>query len=217
MILTIKKFLINKDNDYEKMTSRVGQMKIFLEHILAGRVPNENYSSDSLLSFCHSLVQGQRPAEPGLEEGSWSVSATAADIEDEDRMDYHYFPTFLALSLLISCGSQDSRVKEIPGYEDALKKGFGFAVSENLEGFGFNSFFQQMEAVLIMGSGGCPLWLKAHPDSCPVLVDRLGQLGNEFKSRLDKEDTVLPFGGDYKPQFMLACKLLAPLMESINQ
>ena len=214
MILTIKKFLINKDNDYEKMTSRVGQMKIFLEHILAGRVPNEKFSADALLSFCRSLVEGQRGTEPGLAPGSWSVCSTAEDIDEDDRMDYHFFPTFLALSLLITCSSKDPRVKDIPGFEDSLKKGFDFAVSENLEGYGFNSFFQQMEAALIMGSGGCPGWLKDHPECCPPMAKRLGQLGMEFKERLDQDNTILSFGGDYKVQFQLASQFLAPLMES---
>ncbi|QEN09295.1 hypothetical protein EXM22_15400 [Oceanispirochaeta crateris] len=214
MILTIKKFFPNKDNDYEKMTSKVGQMKIFLEHILAGRVPNEKYSADSLLSFCRSLVEGQRGSEAGLADGSWSVCSSALDIDEDDRMDYHFFPTFIALSLLISCASRDSRVKTIPGFDDALKRGFSFAISENLEGLGFNSFFQQMEACLIMGSGGCFLWLKEHPDCCPPMAEKLKQLGVEFKKRLSEGETVLPFGGDYKVQFQLACQFLAPLMES---
>ena len=212
----MKKFIINKDNDYEKMTSRVGQMKIFLEHILAGRVPNEEYSADSLLGFCRSLVEGQRGGEPGLAEGSWSVCSSPLDIAEDDRMDYHFFPTFIALSLLVGCAGKDPRVRDIPGFDEALKKGFSFAVSENLEGYGFNSFFQQMEAILILGSGACPSWLQSHPECCPPMAQRLGLLGVEYKKRLDKGDTILSFGGDYKIQFQLATKFLAPLMGDIT-
>ncbi|MBF9015492.1 MULTISPECIES: hypothetical protein [unclassified Oceanispirochaeta] len=213
MILTVKKFLTNKDNDYESMTSRVGQMRIFLEHILAGRVPNEKYSQDSLLQYCRSLVEGQRDGMEGLDAGSWSVSPSPLEIAEDDKNDYHFFPTYIALATLVFCGEKDSRVKDIPGYDDALKKGFSFAVSSELNGYGFNSLFQQMEAVLILGSGGCPRYLVSNPDSGPVMISRLKELGNDFQQRLDKDDTILSFGGDYKRQFTLACKLLEPLME----
>ncbi|MDC7240319.1 MAG: hypothetical protein PQJ50_08160 [Spirochaetales bacterium] len=211
MILTIKKFIVNKDNDYENMTSRVGQMRIFLDHILAGNVPNENYTADSLLAYCRSLIEGQRGAEEGLHAGSWSVSPAPAEIDEDDRVDYHFFPTYLALSLLVLCGEKDHRVREIPGYEEALAKGFSFAVSRNLEGYGFNSFFQQVEAVLILGSGGCTRWLKDHPESSPEMVSCLKDLAADYSERLDTNKTVLAFGGDYREQLTLACRYMEPL------
>lgn len=213
MILTVKKFLINKDNDYEKMTSRVGQMRIFLDHILAERIPNKTFSQDSLLEYCRSLVEGQRGEMEGLQAGSWSVSPAPGEVAEDDRVDYHFFPSYIALATLVHCGLKDSRVREIPGYEDALKNGFAFAVSSDLNGYGFNSLFQQMEAVLILGSGSCPAYLRSHPDCCPDLLRRLQELHDDFRTRLDSGDTVLSFGGDYRKQFALACKLLEPLME----
>lgn len=212
MILTIKKFLFNKDNDYESMTSRVGQMRIFLDHILAGRVPNEKFSQDSLLQYCKSLVEGQREGMEGLDLGSWSVSPAPLEIEEDDKNDYHFFPTYIALATLVFCGQKDSRVLALPGYDEVLKKGFTFAVSANLNGFGYNSLFQQIEAVLILGSGACPAYLVDHPDCCPAMLKRLKELGEDFQNRLDSEDTILSFGGDYKKQFTLACKLLDPLL-----
>ncbi|MDC7235516.1 MAG: hypothetical protein PQJ58_19965 [Spirochaetales bacterium] len=212
MILTVKKFLINEDNDYERMTSRVGQMRIFLDHILAGRVPNEKFGKDSVLQYCRSLVEGQREAAEGLAAGSWSVSPAPGEVEEEDRIDYHFFPTYIALSTLVYCAAQDPRVSEIPSYHEVLKKGFAFAVSANLDGYGFNSLFQQLEAVLILGSGLCPAYLLEHPDSSPALLARLKELGAEYKERLEKNDTVLAFGGDYKKQFTIACTLLEPLL-----
>jgi len=211
MILTIKKFSINKDNDYEKMTSKVGQMRIFLENILSGRVPNESYSSDNLYNFCRSLIEAQRPSGPELADGSWSVSPEPSEVAEEDRIDYHYFPTFLALSLLVSCGKKDSRIPALPGYNDALRRGFEFSMSGNLEGVGFNSLFQQVESILILGSGGCFSWLADNPECCPDLVGRLRELENVFRTRLESGDTVLDFGGDYKTQFTLVCQFLKPL------
>lgn len=212
MILTIKKFQINEDNDYERMTSRVGQMRIFLDHILAGRVPNEKFTQDSLLQYCRSLVEGQRDEMEGLEAGSWSVSPAPLEIAEDDRNDYHFFPTYIALATLVYCGEKDSRVRDIPSYKDVLQKGFAFAVSSDLNGYGFNSLFQQLEAVIILGSGSCPSYLKRHPECCPKMLNRLRELGTEFQNRLDSGDTVLSFGGDYKKQFTLACNLLEPLM-----
>jgi len=213
MILTIKKFTINKDNDYEKMTSKVGQLRIFLEHILSGRVPNDSYSLDDLTGFCRSLIETQRSAVPGLADGSWSVSPAPGEITREDEMDYHFFPTFLALALLVTGGRKDSRIPALPGYEEALKRGFAFAITGNLDGYGFNSLFQQVEAVLILGSGGCISWLADNRNCCPELAVRLKELGDNFRHRLESGHTVLEFGGDYKAQFTLASQFLRPLSE----
>ncbi len=214
MILTLKKFFVNKDNDYEEMASRVGAHRIFLENILSGQVPNDEYGPDKLRSYCESLVQGQRTGVEGLEDGSWSVSPDPSEISQEDAMDYHYFPTFIALAILTHCSRKfPEQIGSIPGLEDALVKGFHFAASSNLEGFGFNSLFQQIESILILGSGGCPAWLKEHPEACPSLVERLREIGREYRKRLDSGDTALSFGGDYKPQFTLAVRFLEPLLD----
>jgi hypothetical protein len=214
MILTLKKFFVNKDNDYEKMASRVGAHRIFLENILAGNVPNEEYPLDQLVLYCRSLIDGQRAGVPGLPDGSWSVSPDPSGVSEEDCMDYHFFPTLIAISLLTLCaGKYPEEIGTLPGLEKALERGYAFILTGNLEGFGFNSLFQQVESILILGSGGCPAWLASHPDASPALVERLREIGQSYKNRLEKGDTLLSFGGDYKPQFALALKSLQPLME----
>ena len=214
MILTLKKFFVNKDNDYEEMASRVGAHRIFLENILAGHVPNEEYGTDKLRTYCESLVLGQRIGVQGLKDGSWSVSPAPAEISPEDVMDYHYFPTFIALAVLTYCSQKfPEEIGSIPGLDDALVLGYDFAASSNLEGFGFNSLFQQIESILILGSAGCAGWLKEHPEACPSLVRRLKEIGRDYSKRLDSGDTALSFGGDYKPQFTLAVRFLEPLLD----
>ena len=212
MILTLKEFFVNKDNDYEDMASRVGARRIFLENILAGKVPNEKYGIGPLKIYCQSLIDRQRIGVPGLKDGSWSVSPDPLGVAEEDRMDYHYFPTFIALSTLIACSRKfPEEIGSLGGLEDALIKGFRFVAAGNLEGYGFNSLFQQVESILILGSGGCIAWLMEHPNASPELNIRLKELGAEFQNRLDSGDTVLSFGGDYKRQFSLAVKILEPL------
>ncbi len=211
MILTLKTFAVNKDNDYEKMASRVGQLRIFLNHLLAGDLPNQDYTQKDLAGFCRSLIDAQRGAEEGLTDGSWSVSPAPAELDEDDRIDYHFFPTYLALSLLVSSGSRFPALCQIPGYHEALERGFGFAVSENLQGYGFNSFFQEVEAVLILGAGGCARWLKDHPSCCPALLARLKELKADYQNRLDEERTLVDSGADYRGEYTLACTYLSCL------
>jgi len=214
MVLTLKKYFVNKTNEYEDMTSRVGALRIFLENILSGQVPNDEYGVEKLTRFCQSLIDGQRIGVAGLRDGSWSVSPDPSEISEEDLVDYHYFPTYIALSLLITCSEKyPEEIGSLPGLNEVLIRGFEFSLTGNLEGFGFNSLFQQVESVLILGSGGCIRWLADHPEVCPSLAARLKEIGGEYKSRLEKGDTVLPFGGDYKPQFTLALKTLEPLFK----
>ncbi len=213
MILTLKKFFVNKDNDYGNMAERVGARRIFLENVLSGKVPNDEYGVDKLKAYCESLIEGQRMGVPGLEDGSWSVSPDPSGVSEEDKVDFHYFPTYVALSMLLACSKKFPReIGSLPGLEEALHRGFRFAITGNLDGFGFNNLFQQVESILILGSGGCPGWLAENPEVCPALNKRLKELGNEFRARLETGDTVLSFGGDYKTQFTLAVKLLQPLI-----
>ena len=213
MILTLKKFFVNKDNDYNDMAERVGARRIFMENVIAGRVPNEEYTLDKLVFYCQSLIDGQRRDVPGLPDGSWSISPDPSEISEEDQVDYHYFPTFIALSTLIFSAKKFPReIGALPGLDEALAGGFEFALTGNLEGYAFNSLFQQIESVLILGSGGCPSWLAEHPSVCPALAERLREIGLDYQNRLEKGDTVLSFGGDYKPQFSLAVKFLKPLI-----
>ncbi len=213
MILTLKKFFVNKDNDYEDMASRVGAHRIFLENILSGRVPNEEYGIEKLKVYCQSLIEGQRIGVQGLKDGSWSVSPDPSGIAEEDKMDYHYFPTFIALAVLTACSRKfPDEIGTLPGLDEALARGYSFAISANLEGFGFNSLFQQIESILILGSGGCPVWLREHPEVSPAIINRLKEIGDDYKKRLETGDTKLSFGGDYKTQFTLAVKFLEPLL-----
>lgn len=211
MTLTVKKFFVNKDNDYEEMASRVGAHRIFLENILAGKVPNEEYSPEKLALYCASFIERQRKGVSGLADGSWSVSPDPSGVSEEDRMDYHYFPTFIALAILTICAEKfPEEIGALPGLEEALAGGYRFALTGNLEGYGFNSLFQQIESVLILGSGGCLKWLAARPEVCPGLNARLAEIAREYRTRLEGGDTALPFGGDYKVQFTLALKFLQP-------
>ena len=212
MILTLKKFFVNKDNDYEDMVSRVGAHRIFLENILAGRAPNEEYGIEKLKVYCQSLIDGQRKGVSGLQDGSWSVSPDPSGVAEEDQVDFHYFPTFIALAALTTCsGKFPEDIGTLPGLDEAIALGYEFAISGNLDGYGFNSLFQQIESILILGSGGCPAWLMDHPDICPAMVKRLREIGEDYKKRLAAGNTAMSFGGDYKTQFALAVKLLGPV------
>jgi len=212
MILTLKKFFVNKDNDYGEMTERVGARRIFLDNVLAGKVPNDEYGVEKLLAYCQSLIDGQRKGVSGLEDGSWSVSPDPSEVSEEDLMDYHYFPTFIAIAMLTTCAEKfPEEIGSLPGLEEAILQGYQFALGCNLEGYGYNSLFQQLESILILGSGGCISWLAKHPEACPGMVKRLREIGADYQSLLDKGDTVLSFGGDYKLQYTLAVSYLEPL------
>jgi len=213
MILTLKKFFVNKDNDYSDMSERVGARRIFLDNVLAGKVPNDDYGVEKLIVYCQSLIDGQRKAVPGLNDGSWSISPDPSEVSEEDLMDYHYFPTFIAIAMLTACARKfPEEIGSLTGLDEAIVQGYKFAIGCNLEGYGFNSLFQQLESVLIMGSGGCISWLVNHPDACPGIVKRLREIAADYQSHLDKGDTVLSFGGDYKRQYTLAVTYLEPLL-----
>ena len=67
---------------------------------------------------------------------------------------------------------------------------------------------QQVEAVMILASGGIPARLKKFPETAPVMAGGLKKLASDFRRRIDSGDTMLPGGFDY---LQLFCGALSAL------
>ena len=63
---------------------------------------------------------------------------------------------------------------------------------------------QQVEAILILSSGGIPALLMADPSRAPILKSALDVLAGDFHRRLDSGETLLPGGIEYENLFRKA-------------
>jgi hypothetical protein len=201
-MVLITKFRKSEDDDYENMSSIVGSIRLVLKAINRGLIPHEKYTLRDLMSFCQSFIDMQE------EDGSWRVHRPEDTVDVEDEVDFIFFPTQIACSIL-SYVKQNYNCSELSGIDEVLSRGLKFSVSKRLEGFGFNSMFQTLESLIIFIEGSVPELLNKDPRICPALYNRILELKEELQNLVDSGNTVLEYGGDYREQYDFVLKGLS--------
>lgn len=187
------KFRICEDMDFEHQGSIVGLMKDVLTYLQKGKIPYEKYGEEDIKKYCESLVEMQRTEEPVA--GSWSVSPEPMNTPEDEVVDFHYFPTYVAVAILSLVKQKFSSLADsVEGFDAALKKGLEYAVSNNLKGFGFDSYFQRLEAVILMSKGQVAELLLANPDLCPDLLKEFKIIKKEIAEAVAEKKIINEFG-----------------------
>lgn len=193
-MVLMKKFYKSKDDDYENMSKITGSMRLVLKALDKGLIPHAQYTEEQLIAFSKSLISQQE------DDGSWRVNKTDVIISEEDEMDFVFFPSQIAASIL-SFVKQNHSISELSGIEEAISRGLKFAVSRKLEGYGYNNPFQTLESIIIFIEGSVIELLNQDPRICPSCYNRLIELKEEIQDLVDKGDTKMEYGGDYKEQY----------------
>ncbi|MBB6482079.1 hypothetical protein [Spirochaeta isovalerica] len=201
-MVLMKKFFKSKDDDYENMSVVTGSMRLVLKGLSKGMIPHENYTEDQILDFCRSLIENQAP------DGSWPVykDKYAESISEEDKIDFLYFPTQIACAVLSYVKQNFSSSSKLGNLDEALSAGLRFSVSRNLEGYGFNSPFQKIESLHIFIEGSVIELLNSDPRICPSCYNRLIEIKEDLIETLEKGETAMEYGGDYREQYELVLK-----------
>lgn len=202
MILA-RKFTLAKDDDYEHLAAASGRLRILLEAFVEDRLPPE-YGTDQLSAFALSLISHQRP------DGSFASFSNPELLDSDVRSDAHRFVTWAALAFLC-------RLQNVLGLESEGVEGLDQAIKAALRSPAAADFsfpesgsaepVQQIEAVLILGSGGVPLRLSSNSGLSPDLKASLDGLKDYFRERIETGNTMLAGGIDYDELFRqaLAC------------
>lgn len=193
-MVLLKEFKKSVDDDYENMSVITGSLRLILKALKNSLIPHESYTELELISMCKSLINNQEA------DGSWHVHRPEDSISEEDVVDFVFFPTQIACSILshvkLNCNCSD-----LAGLDEVLTQGLKFAVSNKLEGYGYNSTFQKLESLIIFIEGSVPQLLNNDPRICPSLYNRMIELKEEIQNQVDKGDTMMEYGGDYKEQY----------------
>ncbi len=201
-----RKFSIAEDNDYERIAAVSGRLRTLLEAFVEGQLPPE-YGMKQLAGYARSLITVQRV------DGSFSAYAHPEKLEIDVCTDAHRFVTWAALAFL--CRYQDiedesakSTDELIPGLGESILAGMRCPAASNFNfpESGEAEPVQQVEAVLILSSGGLPGRLSVDSSSAPELSSALNGLKVDFRSRLESGNTSLPGGIEYADLFRQALK-----------
>ena len=91
---------------------------------------------------------------------------------------------------------------KIDGFEESLKMGMIFAVSNHFKGYGLNSSFQRLEAAILLSKGNVPELLKEEPQLCPELLAELIEVKKEVVSAVENKMIInelgINLGNEYK-------------------
>ena len=203
MILA-RKFSLVDDGDYERLAAASGRLRALLEAFAEDRLPPA-YGPEMLAGYARSLLAAQRP------DGSFSSHADPESLDADARTDAHRFVTWAAAAYL---GLLAERLPEAAASVDGLEEALDRALSSPAAAdFSFPESgpaepVQQVEAALILASGGIPRRLRDDAAGADAAARALADLASDFRDRLAAGDTVLPGGIDYRPLFEQALSAL---------
>lgn len=193
MLYVLDKFRVCKDMDFEDQGAIVGLMKDVVTYLKEGKIPNKDYTIDNLKTYIQSLIDLQRKED--IVKDSWSVSPEPENTPGDEEVDFHFFPTYLAVATLsLFKQKYPKEVLEFNGFDNALKTGMAYAVSKKFAGLGFNSDFQRLEAAILLSKGNVAELLQSEPQLCPALLNELKTVLSEVTDAVKNKQIVNQFG-----------------------
>lgn len=198
-MVLLKEFKKSVDDDYEHMSAVTGSLRLVLKALKNGLIPHKSYTEKDLIAMSRSLISNQEA------DGRWSVHRPEDTVSEEDAVDFIFFPTQIACSILSHVKLNFKDLK-LSGIDEALSRGLKFSVSNKLNGFGFNSHFQKLESLIIFIEGSVAELLNSDPRICPSLYDRMIELREEIQGMVDSGNTEMEYGGDYREQYEFILK-----------
>lgn len=193
MLYVLDKFRICRDMDFEHQGAIVGLMKDVVTYLKEDKIPYEKYTMDDLKKYIKTLINLQRSED--IVKNSWSVAPEPENTPEDEEVDFHFFPTYLAVATLSLFKQKfPELISDIDGFDNALKLGMAYAVSKKFAGFGFNSDFQRLEAAILLSKGKVPELLLTNPALCPPLLEELRSVLSEVTTAVKNKQIINQYG-----------------------
>ena len=167
------------------MQVMVERMRLVLDGLHGGEKPGEKLTEKELKSLCRSLIKGQRKDLQGFED-SWSVLPLefSLGVPGDARADFVYNPTYLVISILTRVMTDHPEISSsIPGYEEALRRGYRFSTLRGLMGHGFGAKDDRIETLELFEKGSILKFLSANPEFSPEMTNLLRDIRAEGKPK----------------------------------
>jgi hypothetical protein len=163
-----------RESSTREMSRVLQDMIEVLEGLEACRIPDrEEYTCDDLRAYLVSLVESQR-GELALGHGSqilagsWSINSHCEDMPSDARVEFIFFPTYVAVATISRCLLEFPLLAaSVPGLAPALQRGLEFACHRELAGHGREAAEDKQKALNLFYLGWVPLLLWQNPDFCP--------------------------------------------------
>lgn len=163
------------------MQVMVERMRLILDGLHEGEIPGEKLTEKELEGLCRSFIEGQREDLTGFED-SWSVLPPkfSLGVPGDALVDFVYKPTYLAISILTKVMTNHPELSgSIPGYEEALRRGYRFSTLRRLMGHGFGAEGDRIETLALFEKGGVLKFVSENPEFSPEMSRLLQEIRTE--------------------------------------
>jgi len=178
---------IRKSDDFEKMGALVSGMRNMVIQTAAGKDAVTPIKEEAWRGFIDSLLNSVE------EKYYWTVASDEGALPMDESIEFSRFPTAVALAAL----ALDMQKYPQAGSEQRKEVFQKAADTFPLEGYGEDGVFQVCEILMIFIEGNLPVFLRESGLS-PELLGKLDRWAEDITEKLDRGDTLLPYGGDYK-------------------
>jgi len=202
--MTLEPWSYNPTDNPSEMDERVERMRDILELLDHDPLATGKCSVGDLITYCYSLINGQRRAFRGIKSGSWSVIPPDTEhsvknrnggIPADARVDFAFMPTYLAVSILTRVLFDYPWIAvQISRYSQTLRRGLKFCSYRNLTGSGFDRESGMIDAMLVLTAGKVPFLLEIAPSFSPELAKVIGKVENEIRLRMENHSFETSWG-----------------------
>jgi len=174
------------------------------------KISNGYADGNELKDYLEKLIRDQKCLQSNAEMGFWGFDEPE-NMPSDARVMYFYTPTYIAIGMLLNTKlNYPETVKQIAGFDVALKKGLLASTGRGFQGHGYDYLDGLIKALNIFVLAKAHIFVELYPNYCQEFT-RLLKESLQYCERLIKTNkTKGDWGEDYSIQLNCILQAAAP-------
>lgn len=174
------------------------------------KISNGYAKENELKDYLENLVKDQKCLQSNAEMGFWGFDEPE-NMPSDARVMYFYTPTYIAIGMLLNTKlNYPETVKQIAGFDVALKKGLLASTGRGFQGHGYDYLDGLIKALNIFVLAKAHIFVELYPNYCQEFT-RLLKESLQYCERLIKTNkTKGDWGEDYSIKLNCLLQAAAP-------
>jgi gamma-glutamylcyclotransferase (GGCT)/AIG2-like uncharacterized protein YtfP len=179
-------------------------------HDVLVRISNGYADGNELKDYLEKLIRDQKCLQSNADMGFWGFD-DPENMPSDARVMYFYTPTYIAIGMLLNTKlNYPETVKQIAGFDVALKKGLLASTGRGFQGHGYDYLDGLIKALNIFVLAKAHIFVELYPNYCQEFT-RLLKESLQYCERLIKTNkTKGDWGEDYSIQLNCILQAAAP-------
>jgi len=174
------------------------------------KISNGYAKENELKDYLEKLIRDQKCLQSNAEMGFWGFDEPE-NMPSDARVMYFYTPTYIAIGMLLNTKlNYPETVKQIAGFDVALKKGLLASTGRGFQGHGYDYLDGLIKALNIFVLAKAHIFVELYPNYCQEFT-RLLKESLQYCERLIKTNkTKGDWGEDYSIKLNCILQAAAP-------